>query len=41
VTLVVVTLVVLALTIFVVPVVLRDGSGHHGNGSSKGSSQKK
>jgi hypothetical protein len=32
---------VFALTIFVVPVVLRDGSGHHRNGCSKGSSQKK
>jgi len=39
--LVVVTLVVLALSIFVVPIVLRAGSGHHGNRCSKGSGQKK
>jgi hypothetical protein len=38
---VVVTLVVLALTIFVVPIVLRDGNGHHRNGCRKGSGQKK
>jgi len=39
--LVVVTLVVLASSIFVVPIVLRAGSGHHGNRCSKSSSQKK
>jgi hypothetical protein len=39
--LVVVALVVLALSIFVIPIVLRAGSGHHCNRRSKGSSQKK
>jgi hypothetical protein len=39
--LIVVTLIVLALSIFVVPIVLRAGSGHHCNRCSKGSSQKK
>jgi hypothetical protein len=39
--LVVVTLVVLALSIFVVPIVLRAGSGDHRSRCSKGSSQKK
>src|ERR1700687_578107 len=38
---VVVTLVVFAFSVFVVPIVLRAGSGHHGNRCREGSSQKK
>src|SRR3984893_2304824 len=39
--LVVVTLVVFAFSVFVVPIVLRAGSGHHCNRCGQGSSQKK
>jgi len=39
--LVVVTLVVLGLFIFVVPIILRAGSGHHCNRCGQGRSQKK
>ena len=41
VTLVVVAPVVLALPVFMVPVVLREGSGHHRNRCGQGGSQKK